>query len=244
MFDVEKRFNERFHYPYVFLSEEPFSPEFQKSVRAMANGASVEFALITENWGYPEWVDKSRAQNQARDWADRNDVDADTQGYRHMVRYWAQPFADHPVLQKYRYVWRLEPGSHYTCDFVYDPLALMQSRNLMYGFAISVEDDTDAIPSLWTTTQNFMRDNIRMVLSHDNSLEWLLKRRSNSLVEFNRCQFLTNFEIVDLSFVRSLQYRKLFEYLDRTAGFYYERWSDASVRWNDGSLGIDPRNLI
>ncbi|KAJ1949804.1 hypothetical protein EC988_004620 [Linderina pennispora] len=267
----------------------------------MANGASVEFGLITENWGYPDWVDKSRAHNEALDWADRNDMDADTQGYRHMVRYWAQPFADHPALQKYRYVWRLEPGSHYTCDFVEDPLTLMQSRNLTYGFAISIQDNTDSIPSLWATAQSFMHDNLNMMLSRDNSLEWLLTRHSSGLVEFNRCLFLTNFEIVDLTFVRSQLYRKLFEYLDRRSGFYYERWSDASVRslaaamflksddvhwfsdvgykhdflqhcpselnrqmlchcdpkksthmypmscsarWNDGKLGIDPRNLI
>ena len=42
-------------------------------------------------------------------------------------------------------------------------------------------------------------------------------------------QFWSNFEIADMRFFRSKLYSDYFEYLDKTGGFYYERWGDAPV---------------
>jgi hypothetical protein len=39
-----------------------------------------------------------------------------------------------------------------------------------------------------------------------------------------------DFEVIDLSFVRSPSYTSYFEALDKTGGFFYERWGDAPVR--------------
>lgn len=46
---------------------------------------------------------------------------------------------------------------------------------------------------------------------------------------YNLCHFWSNFEIGDLNFLRSREYMEYFEYLDRTGGFFYERWGDAPV---------------
>ncbi|KAJ2238132.1 hypothetical protein IWW45_000319 [Coemansia sp. RSA 485] len=232
MFDVQRRFNDRHGYPYVFLSEQPLSDLFQEAVRHMAGAnASVEFGTIEEGWGYPEWIAPERAEQAAEDWAEANDVVVDRVGYRHMVRYWAGPFASHPLMQKYRYMWRLEPGSHYTCDFEYDPFAYLESHRLSYGFSISFEETPDAVPTLARAARQFIAENLDMfqtatneTFNSGNSLGWMFD------MEYNRCQFLTNSEIVDLDFIRSKNYRKLFEHLDKKGGMYYERWSDATVR--------------
>ena len=47
--------------------------------------------------------------------------------------------------------------------------------------------------------------------------------------DYNRCHFWSNFEIVDLGFFRSEAYTRYFNYLDRTGGFFLERWGDAPV---------------
>jgi hypothetical protein len=39
-----------------------------------------------------------------------------------------------------------------------------------------------------------------------------------------------DYEIIDLSFVRSPAYVSYFEALDKEGGFFYERWGDAPVR--------------
>ncbi|KAJ1986465.1 hypothetical protein EDC05_006283 [Coemansia umbellata] len=229
MFDVEKRFNNRFNYPYVFLSEQPFSETFQRSVRKMTN-ASVIFGLINgEYWQYPEWINMDRAERAAEAWADANDVSADRSGWRHMVRFWAAPVAMHPALHQFKYMWRLEPGSHYTCDFTYDPFDYMQSHGLSYGFAISMEAMPDTVPTLWDAALEYIQSSKPQ---GENSLGWLISQPTwkSQYLHYNRCEFLTNFELVDLDFIRSEEYQQLFDYLDRKSGIYYEHWTDASIR--------------
>lgn len=46
---------------------------------------------------------------------------------------------------------------------------------------------------------------------------------------WNLCHFWSNFEIADMDFFRSTEYRQLFEYLDADGGFYYERVSVSVV---------------
>lgn len=53
---------------------------------------------------------------------------------------------------------------------------------------------------------------------------------SDDSIGYNFCHFWTNFEIIDMSFVRSQAYTSLFEHLDKAGGFFYERWGDAPVR--------------
>ncbi|KAJ2744784.1 hypothetical protein GGI20_002677 [Coemansia sp. BCRC 34301] len=233
MFDIEQRFNSRFRYPYVFLSSQPFSDEFKRTVQLMAgggvNGSRVEFGLIPRSdWSYPEWIDVDRAKRAAEAWADANDYVVDKPGWRHMVRYWAGPFARHPLLQKYKYVWRLEPGAHYTCDFEYDPILHMHTNGYSYGFAIATAETPDTVPTLFKSLTTYIRNRRQSnstLFADGNSLGWIVGAKG-----YNRCHFLTNFEIVDLDFMRSDSYQELFGHLDRSGGIYYERWTDGSVR--------------
>jgi alpha 1,2-mannosyltransferase len=53
---------------------------------------------------------------------------------------------------------------------------------------------------------------------------------------YNGCHFWTNFEIASLDLWRSNDYLKLFNYLDQSGGFFYERWGDAPVHSIAASL--------
>ncbi|PBK88464.1 hypothetical protein ARMGADRAFT_1033847 [Armillaria gallica] len=46
----------------------------------------------------------------------------------------------------------------------------------------------------------------------------------------------SNFEIADMDFWRGPAYTDFFEHLDKTGGFYYERWGDAPVHSIAASL--------
>ncbi|KAJ2765284.1 hypothetical protein IWQ56_004158 [Coemansia nantahalensis] len=172
MFDLEHRFNYRFGYPYVFLGEHSFSPEFQEAVRHASSG-SVRFGLVDDWW---EGGDAA--------WASR------------MERYWAAPFARHPALAGCRFAWRLEPGSHHTCDVDQDPFELMRTRNLSYAFAVAYDTP-----------------------------------------------FLTNFELVDLHFLRSREYQNLFDAVDNGSGGSEGQWSDVSLRSLAVAALLDQRQV-
>jgi mannosyltransferase len=57
------------------------------------------------------------------------------------------------------------------------------------------------------------------------------------------CHFWSNFEIADMEFFRSAAYRKIFDYLDRDGGFYYERWGDAPVHSLAAAMLLRPEEL-
>ncbi|KAJ2162804.1 hypothetical protein GGF46_000368 [Coemansia sp. RSA 552] len=214
MFDVERRFNERFHYPYVFLSETPFPSEFQKAVRHMAPQSQIRFGLVED------WVPENTSLS----------------GYQAMSRYWAYPFVRHPELHGFRYIWRLEPGAHYPCDIVEDPLDSLGRHNLTYAFGVSVQEPgREGSARAWRTALEFSHRYPHLV--ENNTLGWLVGARG-----FNYCQVLTNFEVVDLDFLRSPAYQHLFEFFDSQRGFFTEG-SDATIRSLAISLLLPPQKV-
>jgi alpha 1,2-mannosyltransferase len=62
MRQIEDRFNHQFHYPWVFLNDEPFTQEFRILTAGMASG-DVEYGLIDKKqWSTPSWIDTENAQ--------------------------------------------------------------------------------------------------------------------------------------------------------------------------------------
>jgi hypothetical protein len=110
--NVEETFNAKFRYPYVFLNEAPYSPEFEQGIReALPLGAEVEFGVIPEeHWSIPSWLDKDTVREGFKRMGTEGVQYAERESYHHMCRYYSGLFAQHPLLQKYDFYWRLEPG--------------------------------------------------------------------------------------------------------------------------------------
>ena len=73
MRQIEDRFNHQFHYPWVFLNDEPFTQEFRLLTTGMASG-DVEYGLIEKDeWKMPSWIDMEKAQ-KVMDEMLKNDV--------------------------------------------------------------------------------------------------------------------------------------------------------------------------
>lgn len=60
MDSLEKQFNHRYNYSWIFLNEVPFSDEFKTRVANLTNG-EVKFGLVPhDHWFQPEWIDDER----------------------------------------------------------------------------------------------------------------------------------------------------------------------------------------
>ena len=110
--NFEDTFNAKFRYPYVFLNDAAFSSSFQKGIRdALPADAVVEFGLIPqEDWSIPEWLDKQEITKGFTQMKEQGIQYADREGYHHMCRFYSGLFALQPIMLKYDYYWRLEPG--------------------------------------------------------------------------------------------------------------------------------------
>ncbi|KAF9373125.1 hypothetical protein CPB97_000778 [Podila verticillata] len=234
---VEDRFNRNYQYPYVFLNNEPFTSKFQELVRTMSKANMTFVQIPEEHWSYPEWIDEDLAE-EAR-YNMRKIIYGWSESYRHMCRYQSGFFFQHEVMLQYDYYWRIEPDVKYSCDVDFDPFLYMQDNNKKYAFTISIIEYPETIRSLWNTTRSFMQKYPHL-LAENNSLEFISDDEGET---YNMCHFWSNFEIVDMRWMRGEAYTTFFDHLDRAGGFFYERWGDAPVHSIAAALLL-PRNEI
>ncbi|KAI1086305.1 glycosyltransferase family 15 protein [Rostrohypoxylon terebratum] len=238
---VEARFNERetHQYDWVFFNNEEFTEEFKEAV-SKATYSQCYFERVDEyNWAIPEFIDVARF-DAGRQFMGRIGVGkAWLQSYHHLCRWDAGLFALEKRLHNYDWFWRIEPGVMYHCDVNYDVFRFMQETNMSYGVNIGILDDARSFPSLWERTKEFIDKNGELI--HPKAdLEWVLH---DSNGEYNNRQFYSNFEIGSLKFFRGEAYQAYFNHLDRTGGFYYERYGDAPVHTLSVAMFL-PRNQI
>ncbi|KAI9472007.1 MAG: nucleotide-diphospho-sugar transferase [Benjaminiella poitrasii] len=232
MQDIESRFNRKFNYPWVFLNEEPFSEEFQNLTTSVASSKTY-YGLVNESmWGYPDWIDKQKAAERRE--AMRALPYGLSESYRHMCRFQSGFFWRHPLVLSLNleYYWRVEPDVRYFCDLDYDPFLYMKQNKKKYAFNISFKEHSGTIPTLWETVKKFASDKAKegQVFFNNDVTDSIFKFISGDDGQtYNGCHFWTNFEIARLDLWHTEAYQLFFEYLDKTGGFFYERWGDAPV---------------
>ncbi|KAL7411892.1 glycosyltransferase family 15 protein, partial [Mrakia frigida] len=223
-------------YPYVFLNDEPFTDEFKRHTRAVAS-TECHYGLIEkEVWNQPSWIDEAKATESRKKMSDQcvvrpirsclalshSDADLST---RSRSGFNSGHFFRHPLLQQFKFYWRLEPDVQFFCDIHTDPFLEMQDEEKVYGFVMAMYEFRETIETLWESTREFM-SLYPQHIAKGNSMGAI---SDDGGKEYNNCHFWSNFEIADMDFWRSDAYLDYFNFLDQKGGFYYERWGDAPV---------------
>eukprot|EP00128_Syssomonas_multiformis_P011426 Colp12_sorted_trinity150504_noHs@18107 len=180
--------------------------------------------LEDDTWGVPSWIDKD-VMTQKIDAMTKLPTQipyAGSVNYRNMCRWYSGFFFRHKALADFEWYWRLDATSKYLCDIPYDPFVYMQTHKKKYGFVVTIRDYQDTIPTLWDTA-------IKWAEQNNKKPTWVDFFSDDEGSTYNGCHFWSNFEIGSLDFFRSDEYIDLFTQLDKSGGFYYERWGDAPV---------------
>lgn len=140
------------------------------------------------------------------------------------------------ALQEYKWYWRIEPDVEFYCSITYDPFVEMAKRDKVYGFTIALPEEPATCPSLfrqmadWKERRALPTTELWKAMMDPSWLPWplrpllrFLRHRDRFGDGWNLCHYWSNFEIANLDFFRGREYQDLFEHLDRTGGFYYER---------------------
>ncbi|KAK6204922.1 glycolipid 2-alpha-mannosyltransferase [Scheffersomyces amazonensis] len=237
---LEKQFNSKFKYPYTLINDVPFTDKFKERIRRFTD-APIEFVTIPSNlWDKPESIDIVKEAKAMSVMTANNVAYAAMGSYHNMCRFYSGNLFNLPEMQKYKFYWRIEPHVEFYSNINYDVFKYLEGTKKVYGFTISLYDIAETIQTLWPETLKFlnMGDNYKYI-NPNGSFQWLLNnlqnpQNNNKTGGFSTCHFWTNFEIVDMDFLRSEAYTKWFKHLDSTGNFYYERWGDAPVR----SMGL------
>ncbi|KAL3235355.1 Alpha-1,2 mannosyltransferase KTR1 [Nakaseomyces bracarensis] len=237
---VEDRFNNRYHYDWVFLNDEDFTEEFVRLTSALVSGRAKYGKIAQEHWRVPEFIDKQKLEKQLELFRSKPKIPyGGSIPYRHMCRFQSGFFYRHELLDEYDYYWRVDTDITVFCDIQYDIFKFLRENNKKYGFILSVTEYQETIPTLWQTVKEFS-EKFPQHINKNNLMKFI---SDNGGLTYNGCHFWTNFEVGSLNFWRSEAYTDFFNYLDQSGGFFYERWGDAPVHSIAASLLLDQSEI-
>ncbi len=217
--ELETNFNSLYKYPYVILSHEELSASFTQTVRKRTK-SKMEFGVIpAEQWSLPGWIDDERLNQSLVNIGF-------SLGYRHMCRFFSGFFFRHPLTLKYDRFLRIDTDSSFPCPWRFDPFRKLLEERSIYAFALATSDEISTMPSLWPTILKWASGRPQAV---DSAVDFVSTDRGATLDAFTPCVFYNNFELASFAVFRSEQYLSYFEHLDKSGGFFYERWGDAPV---------------
>ncbi|CAO3652420.1 unnamed protein product [Cunninghamella blakesleeana] len=243
---IEEQFNYQYQYPWILLNPHYFSLDFKKYVQKVISPSTPVYfgKLDSQAWNYPDWIDVSLAEKSMMDLYQV--FKGNSLSYHQLLRYHTGLFFHHPLFRNVEYTWRIDPGSQYPCDMSdIDPFHIMKKERKKLGFTIAMQDETDAVKSLWTTTKAFVKKYPQYIKSTKNSImPWIMIEEDDRIEDsyYNHCHLWSSFEIVDLSFLRSKEFQLYFDYLDKSGGFFYEKWGD-SIHTIAAAMFLDKKQI-
>ena len=160
MRSLERRFNQWFNYPWIFLNDEPFNDEFKSRVEEVSSG-EINFGLINSlNWQFPNNLENSPFFNEVvENQGDRGIMYGNMKSYHNMCRFYSGFFFEHPLIKDLEFYWRVEPDVEFYCDLTYDPFLEMKKNNKKYGFTITIKELINTVPNLFKLTNKFIIEN-------------------------------------------------------------------------------------
>lgn len=159
MDSLERHFNQWFSYPWVFLNDVEFSEEFKSTVQSHTK-AKCEFGTVApEKWNFSPDIDKDFFSESIESQGDRKILYGNMESYHKMCRFYSGEFFKHPLVQKNEWYWRVEPDVQFFCDLTYDPFIEMAKHKKKYGFTVAITEIYYSVPTLFSTTKAFIRDN-------------------------------------------------------------------------------------
>jgi Glycolipid 2-alpha-mannosyltransferase len=154
-------------------------------------------------------------------------------GYKFMCRFWVHSFAHIPMLQPYRYGWRLDTDSEIRTPIKRSLFGLMKEKQLAFAYMQFQRDDPSCCADLGTIAQEWL-DTLGQtdkLLYESLPLQDPLPTAlfpDGTLASYNpTCSlFNTNFALMDMELLRTAHYASFEQHIDRSGGIYLNRWGD------------------
>ena len=213
---LTKSFNKKRSYPVVVIHDpqDKFSDALRKGVGRAAGNSVVHFVMATfKFFAVPRRVNLSRVGLQRS----KRVQHMDSLPFRQMSRYMAGFFFREHLFDSFDYVLKFEVGMMFLCDVPYDPFLLMKANNKTVGFNMMYHEFAQLMPSLADHIVGYQAEN------PDTSHVVLSQFVGGG--GYSGCSFGSSFMVLSLDYLRSPAYQGAFAHLDKTDGFFYERWS-------------------
>ncbi|KAJ3413509.1 alpha 1,2-mannosyltransferase 2.4.1 [Chytridiales sp. JEL 0842] len=142
--------------------------------------------------------------------------------------------AQQEALKNIDYYWKIESGTKYYCNMHYDPFFMMKGLGKKYSYNYIHQDSTYATSTLWASAKRYIKDKL------GDKVPKHMTPFLDQNKEYSGRHFWSTFEITSLDFLRSDAYTSFFEHLDKSGGFFYERWTEGPVHTLAVALLLNP----
>eukprot|EP01064_Diplonema_japonicum_P034492 TRINITY_DN7160_c0_g5_i1.p1 TRINITY_DN7160_c0_g5~~TRINITY_DN7160_c0_g5_i1.p1 ORF type:complete len:488 (+),score=7.32 TRINITY_DN7160_c0_g5_i1:131-1594(+) len=218
---LRQAFNHNKQYPIVVVHEphDTFTESYKRGVSGTSPSTTVHFINASpEYWSVPRNINTTRIVLYKH----KNIPGMDSLFYRQAARYVTGYMHQESIFEAFEYIMLVEDAVMFLCKIHFDPFLLMRVENKSVGFSMMYHDFPTAMPSV--------DDRIAEAFDpkgssgvEDYHLPYLLSGG------YSGCVFGPAYLFLSLSFMRSQGFTSTFSYLDRSGGFFYERWSQPAV---------------
>jgi len=213
----------KYNYPVIILVEDNFKDEYIDRINN-----NIHFNVIFENIKFKTY-DELNNKNIESVLITHNGIHKWPLGYRHMCRFWTGDFLNKSVMNKYKYIWRMDSDAYITSEINYDLFTYMETNNIVYNYSNITHDEEEVCVGLYHFSENFFK-----------------KRNMNFHWDIYN-MFTTHVEIINVEeLLNNALYLEYYNEIDETDNFYLYRWGDAPIRFitlTNLNLKCEPMNI-
>lgn len=209
---LDENVNSRWHYPVVVMHDDLKADEraeLQAGTQSVLSFHEIQMCVpeFLRNGDVPEYVEQSPIN------------------YRSMMRLFSHMVFMHPALAPYTHFMRMDTDSFFLSPLEFDVFQRMRDRGWMYGFVMLWIDSWKFVAGLAEQLTAFMDDT---GIAPGNLFDKFVL--DSNILFYDGMQVWNNFEVMDLSFVRSSEYDALARRVDESGIMYLNRVGDAPIR--------------
>lgn len=262
MKSYQERFNDKYKYDWIVISYRSLSSELRELFTAVVGGGSkvkfIDLRYQSELLGYRPDTDKIKTRqlrlnmNLPRAQRKQNSIQS-----RHFTRFLAGHFYNlDSIWNDYDYYWKIPFNSRLEGDVNYDVFKYMQAEDIKYGWLLMSQDPPQMFPNLLNHVKDYVQDssnnflpesdkttNSFQFILHNDTVNDMLNGNTDPFWKYGACSYNSDFELVNIEFFRSKQYRHFFNYLDNINGIYYETWRESHIKTIATSLFLDSKHI-
>jgi hypothetical protein len=201
-------FLQYFDYPVIIFVEDNFSEEYKNIIKNNID-FNINFELIKFK-GYDE-INKDK--NIEKILITHNGNQKWPLGYRNMCRFWSGDFLNNKIIEKYKYIWRMDSDAFLHEKVDYDLFKNMEDNDIVYNYSNICDDDEEVCIGLYDFSKKFFNEN-------NIEFSWDLYK-----------MFTTHVEIINTDVFKNSIYYDFYNKIDETNNFYIYRWGDAPIRY-------------
>lgn len=235
---VEDSYNNKYGYDWVILTRSEFTEEQKQNFRNVASGKLKIDSVPQDQWASPPNIDVEKFEKNREVLREKHLGEADDEELKKYNRFWTLFFYKHPLVKPYEFYMRISTKSTTLCNIDYDVFRFMKDNNKKYGFISASHWYSEMTEGVWNTAKDFM-NKFPEAAPKNNSKPYSLDDEQN----YNRCQFLTQWEIASFDIFRSDTYANFVQEIDSRQGIFNEFWQDATIRSLYVTLFLDRNDL-